>query len=131
MKTTGRIGARRGRRTDGAPEKYEPDKIILAIQASRGMLSAAARMLGMGRASIYEYAKRYPQIQAAIEHENELQLDLSELALFKAIDKGESWAVCFHLKCKWKPRGYIERPEGTFGDVTLAQLLDAAEAVRK
>ena len=36
---------------------------------------------------------------------------MAELALYKAIQDGEGWAVCFYLKTQGKQRGYIERQE--------------------
>ena len=33
-----------------------------------------------------------------------------------AVKKGEAWAICFHLKCKGKERGYVERVERTGKD---------------
>ena len=43
---------------------------------------------------------------------------MAELSLFKAIQTGEAWAVCFYLKTQGKDRGYVERYE-TQLDLTI------------
>ena len=105
-------------------EIYPPEKIITALMSTKGMIAAAARMLGCDRGTIYDAAKRYPAIQDAIDGERELQLDLTEIALFTAISKGEGWAVCFYLKCQGRKRGYIEKADVHLaGGMTLEQIV--------
>jgi len=105
-------------------EIYPPEKIISALMSTKGMIAAAARMLGCDRGTIYDAAKRHPAIQDVIDGERELQLDMAEIALFTAISKGEGWAVCFYLKCQGRKRGYIEKAEAQLaGGMTLADLI--------
>jgi len=88
------------------------------------MVAAAARMIGCDMGTIYDAAKREPIIQLTIDRERELQLDLAELALFTAIQKGEGWAVCFYLKCQGRKRGYVEKADVVLsGGVTLEQIM--------
>ncbi len=94
--------------------------------STKGMIAAAARVLGCDRGTIYDAAKRHPAIQDAIDGERELQLDKTELVLFKAIEKGEGWAVCFYLKCQGRKRGYIEKADVHLaGGVSLLDLINA------
>src|SRR2546422_91478 len=92
-------------------EKYKPGKIIAALQQAKGMVAVAARLIGCQRSTIYEAMQRHPEINETVDDEREMQLDKTELALFKAIEKGEGWAVCFYLKCQGRKRGYIEKAE--------------------
>lgn len=91
--------------------KYPPAKIIEALKQTRGMITAAARVLGCERKTIYNAARSLPAVKQAIEEERELMLDFAEMQLFRAVNEREAWAVCFYLKTQGKVRGYIERQE--------------------
>mgnify|MGYP001619479343 CR=1 FL=1 len=97
-------------------EKFLPEQVIEAIQNTRGMVSLAARHLGCEADTVRNYAKRYPQVAAAIKEERESVKDIAELVLFKKIQEGEPWAVCFFLKTQARDRGYVERQELTGAD---------------
>ncbi len=90
-------------------EKYSQVKIMEALQASRGMIATAARLLGCSRQTIYDAIARHPEINAVVAGERELMLDTAEQRLQEAVDAGESWAVRFFLITQGKSRGYIER----------------------
>lgn len=105
-------------------ERYDPAAVIAAIEACKGMISAAAKMLGCDRGTITDMSKRRPEVQAAIEQANDMALDLSELALFKGIQMGEPQLIKFHLKCKGRARGYIEKSDVVLsGGVTLEDII--------
>lgn len=90
-------------------EKWTPKQMIDALKAASGMVYVAARKLGCDPKTVYNYAKRYPSVQQAIDSERGHFLDTTELALQRAVLAGEGWAVCFTLKTLGKERGYIER----------------------
>lgn len=90
-------------------EKYAPAKIMEALQASRGMIATAARLLSCSRQTIYDAIARHPEIDALVAGERELLLDTAELRLQEAVEAGESWAVRFLLVTQGKGRGYIQR----------------------
>jgi hypothetical protein len=94
-------------------EKYTPEQVIAAIERSHGKVSLAAKALKCTRQTVLNYTKDYPQVKQALEDARELTLDIAEDKLFKAIQKGQSWAICFYLKTQGKKRGYIERQEHT------------------
>jgi hypothetical protein len=50
-------------------------------------------------------------VKAAVDDEKERLGDLAEARLYQAISEGQSWAVCFYLKCIHKKWGFVERPE--------------------
>lgn len=84
---------------------------IRAIQEANGMLTVAAKKLGVGRSAIHEMAKRHPEIQEAINETRERMVDFAENKLFEKISQGEIVAILFYLKTIGKSRGYVERQE--------------------
>lgn len=93
------------------------------------MISPAARILGCDRGTIMDMAKRIPAVQVALEEENELAVDMSEIALFQAVAAGKVDAIKFHLKCKGRGRGYIERADVVLsGGLTLGEIIEASMA---
>lgn len=87
------------------------EEIIKAVNDSKGFLTFAAEKLGCSYQNIWQRAKRNPELKEAIGAIGEHHLDMAESKLIEAIEKGESWAICFFLKCKGKHRGYVERSE--------------------
>lgn len=114
------------------PDVYTAEQIITAIRDTKGMVSLAARKLGCHPDTIRSYAKRYSTVAAALKEERETMTDTAELSLYKAIQGGEAWAVCFYLKTQGKGRGYTERHEisnqnwdmATFSDDELGRIAD-------
>jgi hypothetical protein len=88
---------------------YTAAKIIEALKVTKGMVYLASEVLGCSPATVYNYAKKYPTIQAAIEAERGKFLDKTELKLDEAVDNGEGWAIAFALKTLGKHRGYTEK----------------------
>jgi len=92
-------------------EKFTQAQVIKALRASKGMMYVAARALNCAATTIYNYASRYPAIQAVIDQERGIMVDTAELALWAAVQKQQPWAVSLVLKTIGKNRGYIERQE--------------------
>jgi hypothetical protein len=90
---------------------YNQRQVIEAIKDSKGMVYVAAKAIGCNPVTIYNLAKKIPAIQEAIDIARGEMTDKAESKLFEAVDRGESWAVCFYLKTQGKNRGYIERQE--------------------
>lgn len=86
-------------------------RIIKALRESRGLVAVAARKLGCARQTIYNRAEKSEAVREALEEAREFTTDVAEAALFRAIEQGEAWAVCFYLKTQGKGRGYVERQE--------------------
>jgi hypothetical protein len=96
------------------------EKVITALYKSFGNISEAARILKMSRHALYEnYIKNRPEMKTVIEQCNEAWLDQSEKALDDLIRNREPSAVYFHLKCKGKQRGYIEKTIVGIEDATI------------
>lgn len=99
-------------------QKFKVEDVVTALQNSSGLVYVAARQLGCSANTVYNYAKRYPQVQEAIDGERGLLIDTAELALVRAVERGEAWAVSLVLKTIGKARGYTEttRTEVTGAD---------------
>jgi hypothetical protein len=94
-----------------ARQRFKPDEVITALSQAKGMTTVAARLLGCVPNTVQAYIDRYPAVAEARAQEREGMTDVAELALYKAIQSGEAWAVCFYLKTQGKGRGYVERVE--------------------
>ena len=96
--------------------KYSVEEMIDALEHSRGLIAPAARYLGCKRDTVRSYIEQYPEIARVKKDTREVAKDISENSLLAAAERGEAWAVCFHLKTQAKDRGYIERAELTGGN---------------
>lgn len=95
------------------PERYTAEQVIAAIQDTRGMITLAARKLNCDPITVRRYVARYPTVATALQEQREGVLDTAELALMKAVQNGEGWAVAFTLRTIGRDRGYVERQELT------------------
>lgn len=97
-------------------DRYTKKEIIAALVASKGMVYVAARKLNCVAQTIYNYAEKYPEVKQVMQQERGLMVDIAEIALYKALQNGEPWAVSLTLKTIGKDRGYTERQEITGAD---------------
>lgn len=82
-----------------------------ALRKSGGFQSQAAKMVGISQQAVSKRIKKSKHLQIAVREIDDTYLDLAESKLINAINKDQSWAICFYLKCKGKHRGYVERQE--------------------
>ncbi len=82
-----------------------------ALREAKGFLSVVADRLGCTYQTVCNYISRYEQLQKVQEEINEKMIDFSENKLLSQINEGNTTAIIFHLKCKGKKRGYVERQE--------------------
>ena len=94
-----------------ANEKYSYEQVVNAVVQAKGLTTVAARILGCDPNTVRRYQREYASVAAAFQEQRASVTDMAEAALFKAINNGEAWAVCFYLKTQGKDRGYIERVE--------------------
>lgn len=87
--------------------------ILDALEAAGGFVTIAAKKLNMSYQAVSERIKKDPELKKKKEEIDEGYKDFAESKLVVAIKNGESWAICFFLKCKAKDRGYVERQEIT------------------
>ena len=105
-------------------EKYTAAQVIQAVRETKGMLTVAAKRIGCHPETIYRYVREYPTVAAAVKEARESVTDMAELALYKAIQDGEGWAVCFYLKTQGKGRGYIEKQQIEHSIKQVSELSD-------
>lgn len=91
--------------------RFTQEKVIAALHESKGMVTVAARRLRCSPTTVESYLARFPACAEARRQEREAMLDIGELALLKAVQAGEGWAVCFLLKTQGRGRGYGQRQE--------------------
>jgi hypothetical protein len=101
-----------------------------ALQATGGFISLAAQRLGCSHRTVARRVSASARLQTALAEICDKKLDIAEATLMKAVGNGESWAVCFYLKCKGKQRGYVERQEltGRDGGPVVSLLAEVPEA---
>ena len=94
-----------------AKPKYTATQVADALDKHKGMIYLAANALGCSHNTIYNYAKRHPTVQDAIDRNRGQVLDTAELSLYNAILREEHWAITFALRTIGKDRGYAEKHE--------------------
>ena len=99
-------------------DKTEQHKkaILEALEKSLGVVTAACRMVGVGRTTFYGWLKDDLQFSKQVNDIQNITLDFAESQLHKQIKDGNTTATIFYLKTKGKKRGYVERQEITGAD---------------
>lgn len=93
-----------------ANEKYTAEQMIEALQATKGMVSLAARKLGCSHVTVLRYIEQYPTVKAARDAERYKMGDSVELTLYdEAIQKRNVTALIFLAKTLFKDRGFVEQ----------------------
>ena len=90
--------------------------MIEALEKSLGVVTYAAKSVGIDRVTHYRWCERDPTYKEAVNGIQEVALDFVESKLHQSISKGSDAATIFYLKTKGKNRGYIERQEITGKD---------------
>lgn len=91
--------------------QYKPSEYAQAITEAQGLISVAARRLGVSRSAVYNAINRHPTVAEAAEDARERTTDLAEGKLYGKINDGDITAIIFYLKTQAKNRGYVERQE--------------------
>ena len=99
--------------TKGLSKKRErtAERIIKALNETKGFLTIAAPRAGVSYRTIKRYVHDYPTVKRAMEEAHESITDVAENNLFNAIKEGNITAIIFYLKTQGKSRGYIEKSE--------------------
>ena len=91
--------------------EHTAERIITAINETKGFLTTAAPKAGVSYRTIKRYVHDFPSVKQAMEEAHESITDFAESKLFKAIEEGNLTAIIFYLKTQAKDRGYTERAE--------------------
>lgn len=96
------------KRTADEVQKLKTE-MIAAMVRTFGVVSYAAKEVGISRELHYIWAKEDPAYKSRCDEIPELLVDFAEHALFKAIEKGSIPAIIFTLKTRGRHRGWIEK----------------------
>jgi len=82
-----------------------------ALEKTLGVVTTAAKMVGIERTTHYLWLKEDKEYKDAVEDVQNVVLDFAESALHKMVENHQPAATLFLLKTKGKNRGYVERQE--------------------
>lgn len=85
--------------------------MIKALEKSLGIVTTAAKSVGIDRTTHYSWMEQDADYKAAVEGISDIALDFAETKLHEQINNGEVSSTIFYLKTKGKKRGYVERVE--------------------
>jgi hypothetical protein len=94
-----------------AKQRYSVGEIVSALEQSHGLITIAAASLGCSRATIHNYAKRYPTVKETLYWQRRELCDIAMHALWQAVEREEPWAILFVLKTFGADRGYGDDPQ--------------------
>ncbi len=100
-----------------------------ALREAQGLVSIAARRLGVTRGAVQAAMNKHPSVRLARDDAKAKLVDLAEGKLYKRINDEDMTAIIFFLKTQAKDRGYIEKHEveaTVKGDIVI-NLLDLPE----
>ena len=97
------------------------EKLLIALEKSLGIVTAACKEVGISRQQFYEYCKTDPEFKKSVDDINEITLDFTESQLFRKIKEGSERSILFYMKYKGRKRGYAEKLE-IDGDLGLSKL---------
>jgi hypothetical protein len=90
--------------------------MLEALEKSLGVVTTAAKSIGITRESHYEWMRNDENYKAKVLSLADVALDFAESQLHKQILNGEVSSTIFYLKTKGKKRGYIESQRIAFED---------------
>lgn len=96
--------------------------MLEALEKSLGVVTTAAKKVGINRSTHYEWLKTDEDYRKSVEALSDVAVDFAESTLYKLIESGDTTATIFYLKTKGKSRGYIEKFEANMnhsGGVTV------------
>ena len=85
--------------------------MLEALEKAMGVVTTAAKMVGIDRVTHYRWLADDKEYNEAVEDLQNVVLDFAESALYKMVENHNPAATLFLLKTKGKKRGYIERQE--------------------
>lgn len=92
-------------------QQIKKKAMIDALHKTLGIVTAAAKLVGIDRVTHYDWLKSDPEYKKMVEDVADVALDFAESKLHKQIEKENPVATIFYLKTKGKKRGYIEKTE--------------------
>lgn len=96
--------------TGGKPAGCTPRAAAEALRDCKGLITDAAKSLGIAPRTLRAYIYKHPQVSEAYKEARQQMGDLCELKLFQAIERAESWAIKFYATTQMRDRGYGDKP---------------------
>ncbi len=87
-------------------------EVIEALEETRGLITFAAARLGCSRATIHNYAARYPTVKDTIHWQRREITDAAMAQLWDAVERGEPWAILYTLRTFGGPE-WAETPKSS------------------
>lgn len=88
---------------------YTAQQMIDALEATRGMKTLTAKRLGCAYQTVQRYINKYPTVKQAYLDAHNMMGDAVELKLYEKAMSGDTTAMIFMLKTKFRERGYSEK----------------------
>lgn len=104
------------KRYGGRKPILKPELVAAALAELNGNVAAVAKRFKVARQSVAEMIGKRPDLQSVCADAREGMIDTGESSLYRAVKKGEAWAVCFFLKTQGRGRGYVEANPPPIGD---------------
>lgn len=86
-------------------------RFIEALEQAHGIVTDACAAVGIVRGTYYRWYNNDPEFKEAADMVKESAIDYVESKLLNNIDRGDTTAILFYLKCKGKRRGWIDKPQ--------------------
>jgi hypothetical protein len=102
-----------------AKQRYSVGEVVSALEQSHGLITQAAASLGCSRATIHNYAKRYPTVKETLEWKRRELCDIAMHSLWQAAEAGAPWAVIFTLRTFGADRGYGDETQTGGGPLVI------------
>ncbi len=107
------------------------EQAIDQIKKTKGLVSYAARRLGISRNQFYKIMEKWPEVKEARDEAREELKDFTELKLYQLIQAMNPWAIGFMLRTQAKDRGYIERSEIVTPEGPLAIIFEKVDKAKE
>lgn len=89
--------------------KATAEQAIEALKRHHGLVSKAARALGVSRATLHGMIGKMPTVAEARYEAKEALKDEAEAKIYEQIQDGNTTMLIFFAKTQMKDRGYVER----------------------
>lgn len=96
---------------DKKNKNYTLDEVLVAIEGCESIVSNVAKKLGCAWHTADRFIGRWKVTEQAFNDESENVLDITETALMKKINDGDTQAIKYKLSSHGRKRGYGEKQE--------------------
>lgn len=93
--------------------KISYGEFVEAIKQCRGLITSVARQLGISVYYVKQVFAKHKTLRQEFDEYREAFLDEVEQSLYAKIQRGDTTAMIFTLKCLGKQRGYVEAVIGS------------------